>query len=424
MKTYINDATILSLEQLIEFARQHSPYYAKHYRKIPKHGWQLCDLPLVNSAGYWAGNHDLASWPVLTAPFTHGLVFKTGGTTGACKLSLYTHNEWYAFVTRFSRSLSNQLQSGDRVGNLFFAGDLYSSFLFIHQALFHADIPLCEYPFSGTIDPQGLFTQIRQHKINVLAGVPATLLQLAAKATQQHQPLLEISLLLFGGESLFAEQSLLLQRAFPCARIASIGCAGVDSGLIGQSDAQCQIGEHRVFEPETIVEIIDEVTGEQIEDEGRTGMLVITNLTRQLMPLIRYPTGDTAAWSEPKGQPARRFFLHGRSSFGHRIRVGHSTIYPDEIDALISELLGEQQWQMLVEHHSYYDQLTLRIAFLGDDNHAKTLGHTIQKKYSHAVKQLESDQLHWVIEWCQQDELICNIRTGKLQRIIDNRTYV
>ncbi|MFX5046192.1 hypothetical protein ABTC39_20460, partial [Acinetobacter baumannii] len=80
--------------------------------------------------------------------------------------------------------------------------------------------------------------------------------------------------------------------AFPNARIASIGCACVDAGLIGLSTPDCLADEHRVFEPETIVEIIDEATGEPIDEINRSGMLVVTSLTRTLMPLIRYPVGD------------------------------------------------------------------------------------------------------------------------------------
>lgn len=110
----------------------------------------------------------------------------------------------------------------------------------------------------------------------------------------EQQQLPRVTLLLFGSESLFAEQLLLLKQVFPNARIASIRCAGVDSSLIGASTPECLAGEHRVFEPETIVQIIDEEAGKTILEEGDTSMLVVTNLTRKLMPLIRYPVGDLA----------------------------------------------------------------------------------------------------------------------------------
>ncbi|WP_300002306.1 phenylacetate--CoA ligase family protein [uncultured Cedecea sp.] len=422
-ETNTADAAVLSLTQLVEFARRHSSYYARLYQQIPQTGWQLCDLPLVNPRDYWEGSSELTHWPVLTGPVTDGIVFKTGGTTGASKLSVYTRSEWRAFVTSFGRSLANQLHPGDRVANLFFAGDLYSSFLFIHGALTHMDTPVCEYPFSGMMEPQALFDQLNQHKINVLAGVPAKLLQFAASIGGKQQ-LPGITLLLFGSESIFAEQLLLLKQAFPNARIASVGCAGVDSSLIGASTPECLAGEHRVFEPETIVEIIDEVTGESILEEGRTGMLVVSNLTRKLMPLIRYPVGDLAAWREPPGKPARKFVLQGRSSLGHRIRVACSSVFPDEFDALITEMFGRQQWQMILDHQDNCDWLTLCIAFTGSGSHADALYHSLQERDHSFAALLETGQLRIAIVWCKQDELICNSRTGKLQRVIDRRPYV
>lgn len=420
----LTDSAILPLAQLVAFARQHSGWYARHYQQVPQSGWQLSDLPLINPRDYWEGSSGLSHWPVLTGPVADGIVFKTGGTTGASKLSVYTRSEWRTFVSCFARSLANHLQAGDRVANLFFAGDLYSSFLFIHGALAHLDTPVCEYPFSGAMEQQALFDQLNQHKINVLAGVPAMLLRFAAGVVAQQQQLPDVTLLLFGSESLFAEQLLLLKQVFPNARIVSVGCASVDAGLIGISTPECLTGEHRIFEPETIVEIIDEVTGEAITEEGRTGMLVVTNLTRRLMPLIRYPVGDLAAWREPPGTPGRKFILQGRSTLGHRIRVGIASVFPDEFDTLISETVGRQQWQMVLDHHDHCDQLTLRIAFPGNDSYADALLHTILER-DHALATLcEAAQLRIFIEWCRQDELICNPRTGKLQRVTDRRTYV
>ncbi|WP_368750207.1 phenylacetate--CoA ligase family protein [Klebsiella aerogenes] len=423
-ETHITDAAVLPLGQLVEFARRHSPYYARHYRQVPQSDWEISDLPLVDPRNYWEGSSELTNWPVLTGPFIDGIVFKTGGTTGASKLSVYTRSEWRTFVTSFGRSLASQLQPGDRVANLFFAGELYSSFLFIHGSLAHMDIPVCEYPFSGAMEPQILFDQLNQHKINVLLGVPAMLLQFAARTVAQQLQLPGITLILFGCESIFAEQLLLLKQAFPNARVASVGCASVDAGLIGASTPEGVAGEHRVFEPETIVEIIDEVTGESILEEGRTGMLVITNLTRKLMPLIRYPVGDLAAWSEPPGKPARKFILQGRSSLGQRIRVGFSSVFPDEFDTLITETFGRQQWQMILDHHDHCDQLTLRIAFSGSDNHAEALCNSILEKDHSLAELCDAGQLRMIIEWCRQDELICNSRTGKLQRVTDRRTYM
>lgn len=43
---------------------------------------------------------------LLTGPMTDGVVFKSGGTTGAPKFSVFTHGEWDAFVTAFGRGMA------------------------------------------------------------------------------------------------------------------------------------------------------------------------------------------------------------------------------------------------------------------------------------------------------------------------------
>ena len=413
----------LQLQQLVDFARQHSPFYAHHFQHLPDRGWTLTDLPLVDPERYWTESAGLKNWPVLTGTVENGIVFKTGGTTGGGKLSVYSREEWQVFVTSFGRSLSAQLKAGDRVANLFFAGDLYSSFLFIHGALSHMETPVCEYPFSGMMEPHALAGQLVQHDINVLVGVPAMLLNFAATMAEQQRQFPAITTLLFGSESLFAEQMQLLKQVFPHARVASIGCASVDAGLIGASTLDCRSGEHRVFEPETRVEIIDEVTGEPIDEMDRSGMLVVTNLTRRLMPLIRYPTGDRAAWREPVGSPTRKFVLQGRSSLGHRLRVGYASMFPDEIDALITEQLGKTQWQLLLEHNDSCDYVTLRIACSGSEHHAERVIQGLVDGDHALAEMIAARQLHLRIQWCQQVELICNPRTGKLLRVIDLRAY-
>ncbi|RWR03640.1 AMP-dependent synthetase [[Pantoea] beijingensis] len=411
------------LEQLVNTARCYSPWYRQHFRHLPMNGWKIADLPIINPEEYWTGNCGLESWPVLTQPVSEGIVFKTGGTTGGGKLSVYTRHEWRTFITSFGRSLSSQLLPGARVANLFFAGDLYASFLFIHGALSHMEIPVCEYPFTGAIQSSTLTEQIALHGITVLAGVPATLLRYATELADQNLQLPAISTILYGSESVFTEQLQQLAVAFPKARVTSIGCASVDAGLIGASTRDCLPGEHRVFEPETIVEIIDEATGEAVDENDRTGMLVVTNLTRMLMPLIRYPTGDMAAWREPPGGPGRKFVLQGRSSLGYRLRVGYASLFPDEIGAFISETVGNCHWQLLIENHSRCDYLTLRIAIAGNQLLAERLLMVLAEKDHAIAEMIEAREIFFHVEWCGQADLILNPRTGKLQRVIDKRDY-
>lgn len=413
----------LELTRLVDHVRAHSPYYARLWRDVPQTGWTLADLPLVDLHHYWATANFLEDWSVLTGPVTDAIVYKTGGTTGGAKYSLFTQAEWQQFVSTFGQSLGGWFEPGDRVANLFFAGDLYASFLFIQGALGHVPVPLCVFPFTGTVDSQALTVQLEQHHINVVAGVPGKLLQYAAVLEQQGVQLPQIKTVLYGGESVFVEQLQLFKAIFPNARVVSIGCASVDTGLIGASAPDCQPGEHRAFEPETIVEILDEDSGAPVIEQHRPGLLVVTNLTRRLMPIIRYPVGDLAEWTEAPGTPGRKFRLMGRSSLGNRLRVGYATLFPDELAVTIQARLGNCRWQLILDQENGVDDIVLRVAHARDPAAASELLQAIIGKDPAVADLIAQGALDIAVDWCQPADLQTHQRTGKLQRVVDRRNY-
>ncbi|MDW5418848.1 phenylacetate--CoA ligase family protein [Iodobacter sp. CM08] len=416
----------LLIEQLVQYARQHSPFYAALYRDIPRSGWQLHDLPLIDPALYWQQSQTLSSWPVLTGPIIDGHVFRTGGSTGAGKLSVYSREEWRDFVHAFGQGMGTQLTPSDRVANLFFAGDLYTSFLFIHGALAHSPVPVCEYPFTGAVETTLLAEAIEAHQINVLACVPAQLLRFVSQLLERGQVLASVTLVLYGGESLFEEQLSMLSLALPNARFASVGCASVDAGLIGASTPDCLLGEHHVFDGDALVEIIDETTGKPIEEEGQTGILVVTNLQRRLMPLIRYPTGDLAVWCEPTDTKQRKFALRGRASQGYRIRLGTLSLFPEEIGGIVKAHLGPASWQLLLARANGMDSLTLRVAPDGGLSSAvkEKLYAALIEKYPAMNTLSQEDLLRFDIAYHTAHKLTLHPRSGKLLRVVDERSYV
>lgn len=419
--------TTYSLEQLVPYIRQHSNFYRTHLSHLPAEGITLKDLPLTNVADYWADSNDLNEWPVLTGQIDDALVFKTGGSTSHGKLTVYSTSEWQALVSTFGDSVSSQLENGDRVANLFFSGDLYASFLFIHDSLAHVKRSICEFPFTGEVSMDVLADALDQHRINVLVGVPAQLLRFAAYLTQHRRVLCGVDTLLYGGESLFGPQLAILTQVFPNVRIASIGYASVDAGLIGATSRDCALGEHRVFEPQTLLEIVDELTGEVIDECDRTGLLVVTNLTRRLMPLLRYPVGDRACWREPGTTPMRKFALKGRSAHSQRVRVGSMSLLIDEMQQIVQRVADTDQWQLRIEHDGYKDIVSVK--WVPD---AKTVATAAmcQALYEALVAHypaLEHLNREGLLELrvlsCTVTELKLHPRSGKQMRVLDLRIY-
>ncbi|WP_326593321.1 phenylacetate--CoA ligase family protein [Streptomyces sp. NBC_01294] len=278
------------LSDLIRFARHNSPFYRDLYASLPPHADRLTDLPVVDQQEFWAANtlHDNR---VLTGPLSEATVYKTGGTTGSAKFSVYTRDEWRTFVTSFGQGLVDAgLRPGHRVADLFYAGELYASFLFVLDSLAHAPVDNVRLPIGGGAPLESTIPTLRDLAAQVLAGTPTTLCRLAEHVVSIGARLDSVELLLFGGEALFDDQRRLLAAAFPRAEARSGRVRQRRRRPARPPRARLRPpGRIRALTPYSVVEILDDSTDEPITEPGRPGRVVVTSLFRRLMPIIRYP---------------------------------------------------------------------------------------------------------------------------------------
>jgi phenylacetate-CoA ligase len=420
MKTY-------PLETIISVARSLSSYYRDLYKGIKESGWKIADLPPVEQQAFWEHNA-VENNRLLTGEMDDGIIFKSGGTPGKPKFSVYTREEWESLTTTMGFHLADSgIEKGDRVANLFYAGELYSSFIFLHDSLQRCPIEVMIFPISGAAPLEFIAKELGDFQINTLCGVPTELINLTEHIKNEGIDGLKIEKVYFGGETMYEDQRKLMKEVFPGIRIFSIGYASVDAGLLGFIDENCGFNEHRVFDDYNIIEIVDEESGEVIEACNKEGKILTTNLSRLLMPIIRYPVGDRGIWIEEKGTKNRKFKILGRSEEG--ARIGVVTMYVDNfmyILHLVKPVFHASNFQMVIDHIRKLDRLTLRIAV--DDPKAvkqeweDKLLETIFTERPAILDEIAIKGIHPInIEWIGQDELKINPRTGKIRRIIDNR---
>ncbi|MGW0748767.1 phenylacetate--CoA ligase family protein [Streptomyces sp. NPDC002587] len=419
------------LSDLIRFARHNSPFYQDLYAALPQHIDHLTDLPVVDQQEFWAANtlHDNR---VLTGPLSEATVYKTGGTTGSPKFSVYTRDEWGTFVTSFGQGLVDTgLRPGHRVADLFYAGELYASFLFVLDSLAHAPVDNVRLPVGGGAPLESTVPTLRDLAAQVLAGTPTTLCRLAEHTLSSGVRLDSVELLLFGGEALFDDQRRLLAAAFPRAEARSIGYASVDAGLLGRPVPGSDARVHRAFTPYALVEILDDSTDEPITEPGRPGRVVVTSLFRRLMPIIRYPAGDRAEWT---GTGPGHFRILGRAEEG--VRVGPVSLYTQDAQNAVASadtaghVVG---MQLVVRRWDGRDGLVLRLATApgeAEDDRAEDDREALAKAVLmelEAVRPLYPDSVRagfvhpLSVEWVRHRDLAVNPRSGKLVRVLDER---
>ncbi|MFE6685639.1 phenylacetate--CoA ligase family protein [Streptomyces sp. NPDC057743] len=431
---------VQTLTELVRFVRANSLFYRDLYAGLPDRVSEITELPVVPHDAFWRANTPRDNG-LLTGPLDEAVVFKSGGTTGAPKFSVYTRDEWREFTSAFGSGLVEAgLRPGHRVADLFYAGELYASFTFILDSLHRAPVANVRLPIGGGAPLASTVHTLEEFDVDVVAGTTTTLCGLADHLVREGRQLPGVELLFFGGEGLFEDQRPLLRRAFPRAQARSIGYAGVDSGLLGQAVPGADPRVHRTFTPHTLVEILDEDTGEPLTREGVPGRIVVTDLRRRLMPIIRYPVGDRAEWTDVA---AGLFRVLGRAEEG--VRMGAVSLYTQDVHDLVraadptGRVIGTQ---LVVRRWDGRDGLVLRLAVdggprlnapvaAGNNAEPSELAHlaaAIAKEIDAArpmyADEVDAGRIHpLAVEWVRHDELVVNARTGKLLRVIDERPH-
>ena len=415
------------LNELINFARTHSPFYRELYKSLKETDYNISLLPIVDQKKFWQANQDFGKG-VLTSKFENGIVFKSGGTSGNPKYSYFTQEEWNSFTEVSGWGFRyNGIKPGDRIGNLFYSGELYASFIYITDTINKSKTGI-NFPISGQIPIEKMIKIIKEQNINVLAGVPTTIVNLAEYVKSNQGIKLNLDLILFGGEPFYNDQLKTVQQVFPKVKVHSILYASVDGGELGYFDSgNCSNGEHRCFDQSTIMEIVDEETLEVITEMDKPGKLLITNLNRKLMPLIRYPVGDRAIWKEPIGTPNKKFKLLGRSEEG--ARIGPATLYVQDIISIFKQFEHEVKllnFQIVITHFDKKDKATIKAVphnIKSDKNElSEQIIDRLYKERTMLKDLLNKNLIHPVaLQWCTSKEIKSNPRTGKTKRIIDMR---
>ncbi len=156
-----------------------------------------------------------------------------------------------------------------------------------------------------------------------------------------------------------------------------------ETGGVGMGiDCSARAGIH-IWEDHYLVEIIDPVTGEVLPD-GETGEMVVSTLTREGLPLIRFRTRDiTSVLSRDKCNCGRTHLriarITGRND--DMIKVKGVNFYPQQIESLLLKEEGVgNDYQLVVDRVAGADHLeiTVEVSDPEDSSLADRLGRILK----------------------------------------------
>ncbi|NJL94795.1 MAG: phenylacetate--CoA ligase family protein [Anaerolineae bacterium] len=281
------------LAALLDHARQHIPFYRETYAPT---GWQgesalavLAKLPLLSKPQVRAAGEALLDERHRKTPHYVG---HTSGSTGS---PLNFHWSYQTLRTRFAmRDAFYQWHGVDfdhecniRIGGRLFApvSQKRPPFWLYDRAtrqlmfsIYHmSDTTLAHYT-----------APIQRWQPTFVTGYPSGIYTLA-RYCQESGFVFRPKAVFTDSETVLDHQRALMEAAWGCPVVDYLGMEG---GWIAQ---QCRAGRYHTPLLTAVVEIVDEAG--QPTAPGEIGEIVVTDLTNDLMPLLRYRTGDSASWS-------------------------------------------------------------------------------------------------------------------------------
>jgi len=282
----------------------------------------------------------------------------SSGTTGKPTVVGYTAADLDSWADLMARSLAcGGARPGDLVHNAYGYG-LFTGGLGAHYGAERLGATVV--PMSGGSTERQI-ALILDFGARVLCATPSYALSIAELAEKQGVDLTKSTLDvgLFGAEP----WSDAMRREIE----ARLGLKAIDiyglSEIMGPGvacECECQAGLHG-WEDHFLFEVIDPETGRAMP-EGEQGELVITTLTKEALPMLRYRTRDitkiTTAPCDCGRTHLRILRITGRND--DMLIIRGVNVYPSQVEAVLIGLPNiAPHYQLVVERHGSLDHLTI-----------------------------------------------------------------
>ncbi|CVK21527.1 phenylacetate--CoA ligase family protein [Sporomusa sphaeroides] len=289
----------------------------------------------------------------------------SSGTTGKPTVVGYTKNDielWAEMVTRLAVAGG---ATDDDVAQVAFGYGLFTGAFGLHYGLERLGAAIVPAS-TGNTERQIMLMQ--DFGTTVLVSTPSYALYLAETAYSMgiDAKSLNVRLGLFGAEGCSEELRQVIERMWGISAVENYGM----SELIGpgvSGECECKAGLH-INEDHFYPEIIDPVTGTPLP-YGETGELVITTMTKEGFPLLRYRTRDITSLNPEPCKCGRTLVrmnkVQGRTD--DMLKIRGVNIFPSQIESV---LVGIQEigphYNIIVRKKGYLDDLEVMVE-LADD---------------------------------------------------------
>jgi phenylacetate-CoA ligase len=286
-------------------------------------------------------------------------VHASSGTTGKPTVVGYTTDDLEVWAEVMARSI---YAAGGRPGDLVHVAYGYGLFTGGLGAHYGAERLGCTVvPVSGGMTPRQV-QLIVDFEPRVIMVTPSYFLaildEMEAQGVDPRSTSLEIGI--FGAEPWTDEMRQEVERRCGIQAVDIYGLSEVMGPGISQEAVATKDGLH-VWEDHFLPEVVDPVTLEVLPD-GEEGELVLTSLTRQAMPVVRYRTRDLTRLLPGTAYPAFRRMQKVTGRTDDMMIVRGVNVFPTQVEEQILSVEGlTPHYLCVLTRPGNLDELTVRV---------------------------------------------------------------
>lgn len=287
-------------------------------------------------------------------------IHASSGTTGKPTVVGYTAHDLDMWSDCMARLCAAAGATADDIVQISFGYGMFTGALGLHYGLEKLG---CAVVPNSSGNTEKALMYMRDFKTTALVATPSYALYMAETAKKLEYPMSDyhLRLGLFGSEGCTPEMRTQIETAWGLFATDNYGMSELmGPGVSGECEERC--GLH-INEDYFLAEIVDPNTLEVL-GEGETGEVLITTLTKEGIPLLRYRTRDISRITYEPCKCGRTFArmdkIKGRSD--DMLKIRGVNVFPSQIESV---LVGMQDvsphYQLIVRREGFADTLEIRV---------------------------------------------------------------
>ncbi|MFN4131605.1 MAG: phenylacetate--CoA ligase family protein [Caldimicrobium sp.] len=417
----LREVQLERLKKIVKYAYERVPFYRQRFDEVGLKPEDIRSLEDIKYIPFTSKAHLREVYPfgMFAVPLSEIVeIHSSSGTTGKPVVMGYTQRDIEVWKEVMARSLVAIGATKEDIIQIAYGYGLFTGGLGFHYGAL---------ALGATIVPASAGNTRRQIELmrdfgtTILCCTPSYALYLAEYAKDEmgiDPSTLKLRAGSFGAEMWTEEMRKEIERRFGLKAYNVYGLTEIIGPGVAH-ECENQEGLH-IWEDHFYPEIIDPDTGEPVP-EGERGELVLTTLTKEGVPMLRFRTRDITAFIPgqcPCGRTSIRIErIRGRSD--DMIKVRGVMLFPYQIEKALLEVQGvEPHYQIILTRPQYLDEIEVQVEMT-------------KETFSDEVKEIET--LRRKLEKHLEESIGIRIKVtlvepkslprseGKAKRVIDKR---